>query len=53
MAFRNGGGFNGSVRNAYQLLESFTEIQSESHYKFIDYVHQNFHFFIQTKLVIG
>lgn len=36
IAFRNGGGFNGSVRNAYQVLESFTESQSESHYKFSD-----------------
>jgi hypothetical protein len=36
IAFRNGGGFAGNVRNAYQVLESFNETPSASYYKFVD-----------------
>jgi hypothetical protein len=36
MAFRNGGGFAGSVRNAYMVMDSLDEGISESFYRFVD-----------------
>ena len=36
MAFRNGGGFAGSVRNAYMIIDSLSESQSLSFYRFVD-----------------
>lgn len=36
MAFRNGGGFAGSVRNAYQVIDSSSETTNLSFYRFVD-----------------
>lgn len=36
LAFRNGGGFDGSVRNSYLILETVIETTNESIYKFVD-----------------
>ncbi len=36
IAFRNGGGFAGSVRNSYMIIDSISESPSESFYRFID-----------------
>ncbi|NQX98916.1 MAG: hypothetical protein HRT73_13715 [Flavobacteriales bacterium] len=36
IAFRNGGGFAGSVRNAYMVIDSLDETVSKSFYRFID-----------------
>ncbi len=36
VAFRNGGGFAGSVRNAYMVIDSLNEGPSESFYRFVD-----------------
>ncbi len=36
VAFRNGGGFAGQVRNSYQLIDSLNEGPTESYYRFSD-----------------
>ncbi len=36
MAFRNGGGFAGSVRNAYMVIDSLNETSAQSFYRFVD-----------------
>lgn len=36
MAFRNGGGFAGAVRNSYMILDSISEGATESFYRFSD-----------------
>ena len=36
VAFRNGGGFNGDVRNSYMIIDSLNEGPTESFYRFVD-----------------
>ncbi|MCF6306465.1 MAG: hypothetical protein L3J09_00760 [Flavobacteriaceae bacterium] len=36
IAFRNGGGFSGEVRNSYMIIDSVNESQSQSFYRFSD-----------------
>jgi hypothetical protein len=36
VAFRNGGGFAGSTRNAYLIIDSLSESPSQSFYRFVD-----------------
>ncbi len=36
IAFRNGGGFAGSVRNSYMMIDSLYEDSSKSFYRFVD-----------------
>lgn len=36
VAFRNGGGFGGAVRNSYMVIDSLNEGASESFYRFVD-----------------
>jgi hypothetical protein len=36
MAFRNGGGFAGAIRNSYMIIDSLDESGPESFYRFID-----------------
>ena len=36
VAFRNGGGFAGAVRNSYMIIDSLNEGSSESFYRFVD-----------------
>ena len=36
VAFRNGGGFGGAVRNSYMVIDSLNEGASESYYRFVD-----------------
>ncbi len=36
VAFRNGGGFAGSVRNSYMIIDSLYESTSQSFYRFVD-----------------
>lgn len=36
MAFRNGGGFDGNVRNSYMIIDSVYETASLSFYRFVD-----------------
>jgi len=36
IAFRNGGGFSGEVRNSYMIVDSVSENQSQSFYRFSD-----------------
>ena len=38
MAFRNGGGFAGSQRNSYMLIDSVSETSSQSFYRFVDFI---------------
>jgi len=38
MAFRNGGGFAGSQRNSYMIIDSVSETSSSSFYRFVDFV---------------
>ena len=36
VAFRNGGGFDGNVRNSYMIIDSISESESQSFYRFSD-----------------
>jgi len=36
IAFRNGGGFSGHVRNSYMIIDSLNENSSQSFYRFVD-----------------
>ncbi|MCH8318252.1 MAG: hypothetical protein IIA88_07115 [Bacteroidetes bacterium] len=36
IAFRNGGGFAGAVRNSYMIIDSLNENSSQSFYRFVD-----------------
>lgn len=36
MAFRNGGGFAGAVRNSYMIIDSVAESSQQSFYRFVD-----------------
>lgn len=36
IAFRNGGGFAGNVRNSYMIVDSVSELSSHSYYRFSD-----------------
>lgn len=36
IAFRNGGGFGGSVRNSYMIIDSVSETGASSFYRFVD-----------------
>lgn len=36
IAFRNGGGFAGQQRNSYMIIDSLSETQNESFYRFVD-----------------
>ncbi|CAG5077494.1 hypothetical protein [Parvicella tangerina] len=36
IAFRNGGGFAGNVRNSYMIIDSVNESSSQSFYRFVD-----------------
>lgn len=36
VAFRNGGGFAGAVRNSYMIIDSLNESSSQSFYRFVD-----------------
>ncbi|MEX2484450.1 MAG: hypothetical protein WED10_07820 [Brumimicrobium sp.] len=36
IAFRNGGGFAGQQRNSYMIIDSLSESQNESFYRFVD-----------------
>ncbi len=36
MAFRNGGGFAGSTRNSYLIIDSLSETANQSFYRFVD-----------------
>lgn len=36
VAFRNGGGFEGEVRNSYMIIDSVSELSSHSFYRFSD-----------------
>jgi len=36
IAFRNGGGFSGDVRNSYMIVDSVSESQTQSFYRFSD-----------------
>ena len=36
VAFRNGGGFAGAVRNSYMIIDSLSEGTNESFYRFVD-----------------
>jgi hypothetical protein len=38
LAFRNGGSFNGMKRVAYMVIDSQSETQAQSYYRFVDFV---------------